>query len=141
LQVAALHACCNFINALDDARERETFQPMLVPMLAALGRCLTAGDESSAQVMPASMLSACYGFPFCIVALAGLSQDCCRTCSSLTSLCCARCLQDVLELLIEVAESYPKFLRKHLQELVSAMMQVRVECLGQLVSLASLVWL
>jgi hypothetical protein len=35
------------------------------------------------------------------------------------------CLQDVLELLIEVAESYPKFLRKHLQELVSAMMQVR----------------
>jgi hypothetical protein len=33
-------------------------------------------------------------------------------------------LQDVLELLIEVAESYPKFLRKHLQELVSAMMQV-----------------
>jgi hypothetical protein len=50
LQVAALHACCNFINALDDAREREAFQPMLVPMLAALGRCLTAGDESSAQV-------------------------------------------------------------------------------------------
>jgi hypothetical protein len=49
-QVAALHACCNFINALDDAREREAFQPMLVPMLAALGRCLTAGDESSAQV-------------------------------------------------------------------------------------------
>jgi hypothetical protein len=33
--------------------------------------------------------------------------------------------KDVLELLIEVAESYPKFLRKHLQELVSAMMQVR----------------
>jgi hypothetical protein len=33
--------------------------------------------------------------------------------------------QDVLELLIEVAETYPKFLRKHLQEMVSAMMQVR----------------
>ncbi|WIA40679.1 hypothetical protein OEZ86_004377 [Tetradesmus obliquus] len=80
VQVAALHACCNFINALDDPREREAFQPMLVPMLAALGRCLTAGDESSAQ--------------------------------------------DVLELLIEVAESYPKFLRKHLTELVSAMMQI-----------------
>ncbi|KAF6254101.1 armadillo-type protein [Scenedesmus sp. NREL 46B-D3] len=80
VQIAALHVCCNFINNLDDAREREAFQPMLVPMLAALGRCLTAGDESSAQ--------------------------------------------DVLELLIEVAESYPKFLRKNLQDLVGAMMQI-----------------
>jgi hypothetical protein len=32
--------------------------------------------------------------------------------------------QDVLELLIEVAEGYPRFLRKHLQDMVSAMMQV-----------------
>lgn len=80
LQVAALHACCNFINSLDEANEREVFQPMIVPMLTALGRCLSASDEASAQ--------------------------------------------DVLELLIEVAENYPKFLRKHLQEVVSAMMQV-----------------
>lgn len=36
--------------------------------------------------------------------------------------------QDVLELLIEVAENYPRFLRKHLQEMVSAMMQVRAHC-------------
>jgi glutamate racemase len=36
----------------------------------------------------------------------------------------------VLELLIEVAESYPKFLRKHLQELVSAMMQVTDSAAG-----------
>lgn len=34
--------------------------------------------------------------------------------------------QDVLELLIEVAEGYPRFLRRHLQELVGAMMQVRL---------------
>jgi hypothetical protein len=39
----------------------------------------------------------------------------------------------VLELLIEVAESYPRFLRKHLQEMVSAMMQVGgVGCWGVL---------
>eukprot|EP00878_Enallax_costatus_P012560 GHUV01013118.1.p1 GENE.GHUV01013118.1~~GHUV01013118.1.p1 ORF type:complete len:1009 (+),score=321.88 GHUV01013118.1:364-3390(+) len=80
VQVAALHACCNFINSLDDAHERDLFQPMIVPMLTALGRCLSASDESNAQ--------------------------------------------DVLELLIEVAESYPKFMRKNLQEVVSAMMQI-----------------
>eukprot|EP00775_Hariotina_reticulata_P003510 gene3510-3780_t len=75
VQVATLHVCCNFINSLDEPRERELFQPMLVPMLTALGRCLSAGDESAAQ--------------------------------------------DVLELLIEVAETYPKFLRKHLQEMIT----------------------
>lgn len=58
---------------------------MIVPMLTALGRCLSASDENSAQ--------------------------------------------DVLELLIEVAEGYPKFLRKNLQEVVSAMMQVRAVAL------------
>jgi hypothetical protein len=31
----------------------------------------------------------------------------------------------MLELLIEVAEAYPRFLRKQLQDMVSAMMQVR----------------
>jgi hypothetical protein len=36
VQVAALTACCSFINSLEDAREREVFQPLLVPMLAAL---------------------------------------------------------------------------------------------------------
>ncbi|KAF8055485.1 IPO5 [Scenedesmus sp. PABB004] len=80
VQVAALHACCNFINALDEPREREGFQPQLVPMLAALGRCLSGGDEAAAQ--------------------------------------------DVLELLIEVAESHPKFLRKHLSEAVGALLQI-----------------
>ena len=33
--------------------------------------------------------------------------------------------QDALELLIEVAEAHPRFLRRHLTELASAMLQVR----------------
>lgn len=45
-QVAALTACCSFINSLEDNREREVFQPLLVPMLAALVR---AGQQQQQQ--------------------------------------------------------------------------------------------
>jgi hypothetical protein len=66
----------------------------------------------------------------------GIAFVCCLCHLSLSAVCVppvqGRCLsagdenaaQDVLELLIEVAEGYPRFLRKHLQEMVSAMMQV-----------------
>jgi hypothetical protein len=64
----------------------------------------------------------------------------CRSCNCANRIIAAaaaaqgRCLsagnevaaQDVLELLIEVAEAYPRFLRKQLQDMVSAMMQVRL---------------
>ena len=39
--------------------------------------------------------------------------------------------QDALELLIEVAEAHPRFLRRHLTELASAMLQVRRRCCMQ----------
>jgi hypothetical protein len=128
-QVAALTACCSFINALDEARERETFQPLLVPMLAALVR--SAADCRAALLWFAACTAAvdtCW-FHHASRPLPTASASlitCCRPAQG-------RCLsagdenaaQDVLELLIEVAESYPRFLRKHLQELVSAMMQVK----------------
>jgi hypothetical protein len=49
VQVAALHAVAGFIQQLEDAKEREAFAPMLPAVLATLGRCLTAGEEDSAQ--------------------------------------------------------------------------------------------
>ena len=42
--------------------------------------------------------------------------------------------QDALELLIEVAEAHPRFLRRHLTELASAMLQVRRCCQAQAAS-------
>lgn len=41
LQVAALHCVAGFIQQLEEAKERDAFQPMISPMLATLGRCLT----------------------------------------------------------------------------------------------------
>jgi hypothetical protein len=38
VQVAAATVCCAFINSLEDAREREVFQPLLLPILASLVR-------------------------------------------------------------------------------------------------------
>ena len=80
VQVAALLCVANLIQSLNEASEREAFQPMVPAMLSALGRCLQGGEENSAQ--------------------------------------------EVLEALIEVAENHPKFLRRHLAEVVSAMLQV-----------------
>jgi len=80
VQVAALLCVANLIQSLNEASEREAFQPMVPAMLSALGRCLQGGEENSAQ--------------------------------------------EVLEALIEVAENHPKFLRRHLAEVVSAMLQI-----------------
>lgn len=80
VQVAALHCVAGFIQQLEDSKERDVFQPMVSPILATLGRCLTTGDEQSAQ--------------------------------------------DVLEQLIEVAEQHPKFLKKQLSEVITAMIQI-----------------
>jgi hypothetical protein len=49
-QVAAATVCCAFINSLEDAREREVFQPLLLPILASLvrgwgGRTLSVGSD------------------------------------------------------------------------------------------------
>lgn len=79
-QVAALRCVASFILSLEDNKERDSFQPMVPGMLAALGRCLQGGDEPSAQ--------------------------------------------EALESLIEVADTHPKFLKKHLPDVVSAMLQV-----------------
>jgi hypothetical protein len=137
-QVAALTACCSFINSLEDNREREVFQPLLVPMLAALVRAVGGSDSGSSTAEHSWLVDKRLGAPM------RMKQLCAAVCPVSQALSCCllcrlvppqgRCLtagdenaaQDVLELLIEVAEGYPRFLRRHLQELVGAMMQVRL---------------
>jgi len=49
VQLAALRAAAYFIQALEDAGDREKFAPMLPAMLQCLAATLNAGDEASAQ--------------------------------------------------------------------------------------------
>ncbi|KAL6755245.1 armadillo-type protein [Haematococcus lacustris] len=49
VQLAALKATSNFIQALDEPAEREKLSPLIQPMLACLASSLNAGDEASAQ--------------------------------------------------------------------------------------------
>ena len=48
-QLAALRACCCFVESLENPADRAKFQDLLPAMLATLGAALQGGDEADAQ--------------------------------------------------------------------------------------------
>lgn len=76
----AFSATCALVQSLNEAAQRNTFQPLVPHMLGALGHFLRLGDSEAAN--------------------------------------------DALENMIEVADTTPKFLRKQLQDIVNAMVQM-----------------
>lgn len=48
-QLAALRACCCFVESLENPSDRAKFQDLLPAMLATLGGALSGGDEADAQ--------------------------------------------------------------------------------------------
>ena len=48
-QLAALRACCCFVESLENPTDRAKFQDLLPAMLATLGAALQGGDEADAQ--------------------------------------------------------------------------------------------
>ena len=49
IQLAALRACCCFVESLENPSDRSKFQDLLPAMLATLGAALQGGDEADAQ--------------------------------------------------------------------------------------------
>ena len=49
VQLAALRACCCFVESLENPADRAKFQDLLPAMLATLGGALQGGDEADAQ--------------------------------------------------------------------------------------------
>jgi hypothetical protein len=49
IQLAALRACCCFVESLENPSDRAKFQDLLPAMLATLGGALSGGDEDDAQ--------------------------------------------------------------------------------------------
>ena len=49
IQLAALRACCCFVESLENPTDRGKFQDLLPAMLATLGGALQGGDEADAQ--------------------------------------------------------------------------------------------
>jgi len=80
IQLAALRACCCFVESLENPSDRAKFQDLLPAMLATLGGALSGGDEDDAQ--------------------------------------------EALGLFVELAGSDPRFVKKHLSQVVDAMMTI-----------------
>lgn len=80
VRIAALSASINFIQALEEASDRDKLHDLLPLMMQTLTEALNSGEESTAQ--------------------------------------------EAIELLIELAGTEPRFLRKQIAEVVGAMLQI-----------------
>ncbi|KAI5065336.1 hypothetical protein GOP47_0020031 [Adiantum capillus-veneris] len=80
VRIAALRATANFVQSLEDARDRDVFQDLLPAMMQTITQALEMHEEATAQ--------------------------------------------EALEMLIEIAGSEPRFLRKQLVEVVGSILQI-----------------
>lgn len=134
VQVASLHCVAGFIQQLEEAKERDAFQPMIGAMLATLGRCLqvrscvhweliaASGSLRSADgsLTPRHCSSTACNLLTRWNPLTHLHTNTTRKHQASDE----QSAQEVLEQLIEVAEQHPKFLKKQLGEVISAMLQI-----------------